>query len=173
MPTLATGNKVTHSNYRGFTLVELLVAVAVMGLLSATVMLTLPSGGDRARVEAQRFLARVTTAAQDSILTGKPRGLAIDSQGYKFFWYREGQWQPADSRAELAAAEWDDDVIVTSHPSSNVGEEAVPAPPSVVFSPTGLVTPFSVDISGSGRRYTVTGSSTGGLAMVTHAETQP
>ena len=163
----------TQSTNRGFTLVELLVAVAVMGLLSATVMLTLPIGGDRARVEAQRFLARVTTAAQDSIMTGAPRGLAMDSEGYKFFWYHDGQWQPADGRAELAAVVWDDDVIVASRSSSSVGEEAVPALPPIVFSPTGLATPFTVDISGSGRRYTVTGSLTGDLAMVVHAKAQP
>ena len=53
---------------RGFTLVELMVALAVIGLAGATVALTLPSGDDALARDAETFAARLAHARDEEIL---------------------------------------------------------------------------------------------------------
>jgi len=162
MPTSATGN---NSAARGFTLVELMVCIAILGLLSAAVVTTLPWSVGAAQTEARRFLARVTLAAQDSVIDGAPRGVTVDGQGYRFFRYRRGQWTPIEGRAELAPARWEKDVKVSGHAAVEANDVIKPG---VVFNPTGLATPFSVDFTDAAGRHTVTGVATGDFALVSH-----
>jgi general secretion pathway protein H len=164
MPTLATGK--SKSAARGFTLVEVLVCIAILGLLSAAVVMTLPDS-QLARSEAQRFVARVTLAAQDSIIDGAPRGMAVDARGYRFFRYRHGQWTPIEGREELAPAQWTEDVKVSGHMAAPADDTAA-IKPGVVFNPTGLVTPFSIDFADAAGRHTVVGGATGEVALVSH-----
>ena len=57
MPTSVAGSKLTSRN-AGFTLIELMIVVTIIGLASAVVVLALPDPRGRLRDEAAQFAAR-------------------------------------------------------------------------------------------------------------------
>lgn len=180
MQILATGNSLRAPRSAGFTLVEVLVALMIVGLLSATVVLTMPLAHDPAEVEVKRFMARLTLAAQDSVLAGAPTGVVLESNGYRFFQYARGGWKAIESDAAMAPVEWDKDVTVnlnSTQAGTSIGaaakDEQAPTQPAIVFSPTGLATPFTISIKSPSSQYTVSGDAFGAISMVTHIDDRP
>ncbi|MFN3424949.1 MAG: GspH/FimT family pseudopilin [Novosphingobium meiothermophilum] len=82
----------------GFSLVEVLVVLMVMGLLASVVVLSLPGDERALRDEAERFAAR-TLAARDMAITGsQPVALVVSDSGYYFERRSDQQWQPLPGR---------------------------------------------------------------------------
>lgn len=82
---------------RGFTLVELLVVLALAGLLGAAVLLTVP-GNDRGFTrEADRFATRLVRARQEAILAARSVEVAVDAEGHAVTRQVRGGWAPLDA----------------------------------------------------------------------------
>ena len=67
---------------RGFTLVELMVVLVIIGLAAAAVMLSLPEAGGSLAGEADRLAARTKAARDTAILESRPVALQIGRGGY-------------------------------------------------------------------------------------------
>jgi general secretion pathway protein H len=67
----------------GFTLVELMVVIVIVGLASAAVVLTLPERGGSLRAEAERFAARAKAVRDGAILEARAASVAIGPGGYE------------------------------------------------------------------------------------------
>lgn len=89
---------------RGFTLVELIVVLLIMGAIGSAVVLTV---GDRdtASSDAARFASRVAAARDLAVTTGRPIGIWVGKSGYGFEERRGGRWQPLANDA-LKARDW-------------------------------------------------------------------
>lgn len=91
----------------GFTLIELLVVLVIVGVLTGWVLLRV-AGDDPAQM-AQRHLdqlrARLDLACDRALISGNPRGLVLDRDGYAFVRLEQGRWQPAGDD-DPAAARW-------------------------------------------------------------------
>lgn len=102
MPILAIGSKrienfdrpssfrravVSLSNSEaGFTLVELLVAIAVMAVILAVAVLAIPNHDDRYwRDNLDQLVASLNLAQEESAMSGTPMIAQIDSTGWRFF----------------------------------------------------------------------------------------
>lgn len=82
----------------GFSLVEMMVVLAIMGLLATAAVLTMPGDEAKLRREAERFAAR-TLAARDEAITGaRAISLVVSGSGYYFERRNDGQWQPLPGR---------------------------------------------------------------------------
>nr|WP_314444189.1 GspH/FimT family protein [uncultured Sphingomonas sp.] len=89
----------------GFTLVELLVVLAVLGLLAGVAVWRLPQSGDRTRADAMTFATRVAAARDQAILSGRPQSLQLDQQGYRFEERSGSEWRPS-SETSLRERRW-------------------------------------------------------------------
>ena len=80
----------------GFSLVELMVVLFVMGLLAGVVVLSLPGDSKVLREEAERFAARTVAARDEAISGARPVAVVVGRAGYYFEQRRDGGWQPLD-----------------------------------------------------------------------------
>jgi general secretion pathway protein H len=94
---------------RGFTLIELMIVLALIGLAASVVVLTMAPPGGNARDDAIRLAARVAALRDRAIIEGRTHGLWVSPSGYGFerrIRTDEGpQWQPlTDGR--LSRDDW-------------------------------------------------------------------
>ncbi len=83
MPRSATG---TWTDTRGFTLMELMVVIAIISILTGLTVLAVGDGGrDREVREHARQLAALIGVAREEVLLGAPEvGIAFTRHGYRF-----------------------------------------------------------------------------------------
>lgn len=96
----------------GFTFVELMVVIFIIGLASAAVLLAIPDEGGSVYNEAERFAARAKTLRDKAIIESRPTAVRIGPGGYSLSIREEGQWKAfgrfewaSGTRAQLKARE--------------------------------------------------------------------
>ena len=162
MLTSATGNSARARGEAGFSLVELLVVVFLVGLLSGVVVLNMPKTGRGPDEDAQALAARLRMAAQESITTGRMFGAKVGDFSYRFQVLRAGRWEDVARNPTLPAGYWREGTMVEV--SAGGGQEAEAAP-TILFDPIGLVTPFTIRLVRDGRSLTLNGDGKGGVSI--------
>lgn len=83
----------------GFTLVELMVVLAIMALAATAVVLTIPGEERTVRSEADRLAARLAAARDIAVIEGRSVAVSFAPSGYGFERRISGEWQPLPGRA--------------------------------------------------------------------------
>ncbi|MGQ4276521.1 pilus assembly FimT family protein [Pseudidiomarina sp. E22-M8] len=95
----------------GFTLVEIMVTIAIIGVLAMTVSFVVPDEQDDQISDTAEDLAqRILYAQEYALVRHAILGLQLTSDGYEFLQWREQQWQPIDQRG-LRAQNWPDSLV--------------------------------------------------------------
>ena len=149
----------------GFTLLELLLVMTIIGILAGTVTLAMSDGGARQRVqaEAERVALAIELARMQALTRNEIWGLSISPTEYAFQTYdpADGTWRVLDEppfvprRAEdgllfavraglgqRGEADGNDDGAA---PSARTDDDA--EFPSIAILPGGEITPFEVVVS--------------------------
>lgn len=103
--TVAPTDRARLTREAGFTLVELMVVLALIGLAAAVVILSMPASGGGAMGQATRFAARIAALRDTAVTDGRTHGLWVTASGYGFERRSGGQWQPLDE-GRLARDDW-------------------------------------------------------------------
>ena len=137
----------TGADEAGFTLVEMIVAVAILGLLTGAVVMNLPDTGARLGDEADALAARLRRAQEEAILTNRPVEVAVDETGYRFRVQRRGEWSVLEDKT-FAPRAWGEDVRV--HVRAADGRSAIR------FDTTGAAGPAEIRLQQRERQVRVT-----------------
>jgi general secretion pathway protein H len=93
---------------RGFTLLELLVALVVVAVLIGMVAVSGTPAVDRAlRFEAERLAQLLSLAREEAQVRGAPIRFDADADGYQFAIFRERQWRPILDDRDLRPRRWE------------------------------------------------------------------
>ncbi len=90
---------------RGFTLVELMVVIFIIGLASTAVVMTARSPDRGARGEAEQLAARIAAVRDSAILQSRTMAVWVRPSGYGFETRAKGAWTPL-LQAPFANSEW-------------------------------------------------------------------
>ena len=129
----------------GFTLVELLMVVAIMGLAAGAVVLSVPDPRPAVAAEAERFAARLVRAREEAILGNRPVAVEATAAGYAFSTFDGADWTPLTD-GPFGPEVWTEGATVS--PTA--------APVRVVFDPSGVADPATLTLARDGRSRTVT-----------------
>ena len=114
------------AKHAGFTLVELMVVLVIIGLAATVAMLAMPESGGSLQGEAERLAARAKAARDGAIVEARPARLRVDAEGYVLERRDGGEWQAA------ARHEWARET------------EVEPEAAQVRFDTTGLAEPLAL-----------------------------
>lgn len=87
-----------RSAENGFTLIELMLVIAIIGIATAAVVLAMPASGGRVRHEAEAFAARALAARDDAIIQSRDVSIWVTPSGYGVSRRRRGEWQQMNER---------------------------------------------------------------------------
>jgi general secretion pathway protein H len=158
MQTSATGRgrgaAADQQRRSGFTLVELLMVVAILGLAAGAVVMSVPDPRPPVGAEAERFAARLVRAREEAVLTNRSIAVEATARGYGF--------------SQFDGVEW------TALADGPFGEEVWQAETSaglpsatlrVVFDPTGASEAATVTLSRDGQSSTVSVDGAGEVSV--------
>lgn len=159
MPTSPTGSKhmewrresgftsVSRSAEHGFTLIELMIVVTIIGIASAAVIWSLPDPRGRLIDEATRFAARTRAARDLAVVNASPVSVWVSPGGYGFDERTAGAWVPI-VRKPLKVTAW--------AKGTQALPGAAPERERVLFDSTGLADrPLDVTLTRDAERLTV------------------
>ena len=89
----------------GFSLVELLVALFIVGLLAGAAVLAMPDSQAQVRRDAESFAVRVSAARDEAITAATPVAVTVGPAGYYFEHRQGGAWQPMEGSG-FAVTDW-------------------------------------------------------------------
>lgn len=134
MPTSAIGEARTDG---GFTLVEMLVVLAILSIAAGAILLAAPDSRQSLIREAERFAAALVHAKEEAVLTNRIVDVRITQEGYEFGAKSRGARRPLVGRA-FGSVAWNEETTAIL----GRGDERS----RIMFDSTGIATPVAIDL---------------------------
>jgi general secretion pathway protein H len=162
--------KLRYSLDRGFTMIEMLVVILIIGIIVNLVAVNL--GGNRSldqlETEVQRFRSLTELALEEALLRTEIIGIEVEDDAYRFMRRADKTWETIDDnlfrdrnlpeslRLKLA-----------TEATTTYGSKQTDKTPDIILLPSGELTPFELVFSSSviDDRFRITGEATGKLSL--------
>ncbi|KTC73470.1 Tfp pilus assembly protein FimT [Legionella bozemanae] len=135
--------KVPKRSNQGFTLIEILIVLVIIGITFGFALLAFGDFGESRRIlfSAEQLVNTLRLAQQQAILGTNTLGLRIDNNGYQVFQlYNNAQWKPISDKGVFKMTYFPQDtrIILKTSNSTPAG-----VPPVIIFA-SGDMTPFTL-----------------------------
>jgi general secretion pathway protein H len=137
---------------RGFSLIEVLVVVVILGVVVGAVALSVGGGASRElEVQATRLQALLRLGCEQSELTGRDLGIFLSRDRIEFAWRGPDRWYPLTDapREPLRPRQLDDGVEWSlERDGERLGLlDDAPADPQLLCLSSGELSPFQIELS--------------------------
>jgi general secretion pathway protein H len=152
--------RISATGSRAFTLIEVLVVVAITGIVIALAAVNLfPSDDEIARRESGMLALTLEGARDAAWLGGRPTSVTVENAAVRAWRYGGGEWRADPGR---------DRTLDATARVTAIYVDGQPLPPGerLVFLPDGLGVPFRVAIEVRGQPWAVEGDAAGAITLV-------
>jgi len=142
-----------RANHSGFTLIEILVVLIIVGLLAALAVFNMAGSSQQRELENQirDLYLLMQTASEQAVLNNLELGLLLEDDGYRFLVFQDdpGEWKAPAERVyrKRTLPEW---LVVTRYIESDAPRLTSTEDelrPDLVFFSSGETTPFEIEFT--------------------------
>lgn len=112
--TYRTSNRMLKLRQAGFTLMEVMLVILLMGLAAAAVTMSIGNSGPQQALErtAQQFIAATELVLDETVLSGYFVGIVVEKTSYQFVYYKDSKWHPLEKDRILSEKQMDPGVTL-------------------------------------------------------------
>ena len=142
---------------KGFTLLELLVALVIAGVLVGVATLSIGAFDRGLRFEVERLAQLLYLAREEALVRGTPIRLQVDDERYRFIMLRDLRWQPILDDRDLRERAWQG--------PTRVAIERADGMSLVEFGRDQVGPPFALRFERDGERVTIVSNGLGAFEL--------
>lgn len=144
---------IRRQNDQGFSLVEVMMVVAIIGLMASAVVLTLPSNDQKTKQTLTRLETALVALSRNSILSGNIIGLVITQDGFETVRLSDDGWVADNSTLKPEVRQWLPLTLTSLQvEGASLSTAATGLQPQLWFLPTGEHPAYSLEFNdGRGR----------------------
>lgn len=157
-PSKANGLKADTE--AGFTLIEILSVLVIIGLLTGLVVVTLPQSKSETEIQARNLVTQLNALSQDGLISGEIRSFGVSETGYALYRY-DGEVFVTAKTADWATAL--EPALQREGVKVKLPEELSP---QILFEPTQISTPFSLALIGPKASFELSSKGDGRIILV-------
>jgi general secretion pathway protein H len=143
----------------GFSLVEVMLVLVLIGLLSSAVILTFPGPKPVAEKETARLLANLNALSEQALVSNRVTAVGFSKTGYASYLFDEGAWQLQTRQ------NWPEGISSALEVEGVTMALPVKLSPLVLFEPTGQSTRFQLELASDQRRFVLASTGDGRVEL--------
>ena len=152
------------TNNQGFTLIELMIVVLIIGISTSMAVLYIDNSDDRLKSEAKRLLAMTQLTRDEAIITGRSLAMILNSSDYSFSRMENGKWTKLSTKP-FRTILLNDDIRLRFILADSLSASSNQQANLLYFLATGETSQFQVWISNDNTEYVLSSTTLGELSL--------